>query len=240
METRTAAIDEALASLKEQIGSVRGRKERKRRPWTFRRVITVVAIGVLATVLPFLLLIKIAVSLYLESGLNAWLSLAISAAVTTVLLTALLSLLSYRFIKRLATIRYTMRSVGVLVGVYCLYSVLFISGANVKSEEVAETYRSLHPVLRLSISTLVIVDDELVVTDAARQPEDYAAMGLPVNESSLHFKQSTGYVHAVDLRTLGRDEFRNALVVWYFRLVGFRTLRHTGTADHLHVSLPVA
>jgi len=25
----------------------------------------------------------------------------------------------------------------------------------------------------------------------------------------------------------------------YFKIAGFRSLRHTGTADHLHVSLPV-
>jgi hypothetical protein len=45
-------------------------------------------------------------------------------------------------------------------------------------------------------------------------------------------------VHAVDLRTIGRAEWKNVLLNWYFRSMGFRTLRHVGTADHLHVSLP--
>jgi len=77
-----------------------------------------------------------------------------------------------------------------------------------------------------------------VVTDAARTREDYAAMGLPPAETSLHFAQSDGYVHALDLRTAGRAEWRNVLVEAGFRMMGFRTLRHVGTADHLHVSLP--
>ena len=74
--------------------------------------------------------------------------------------------------------------------------------------------------------------------DAARKPEDYAAMGLPVYENSLHFEQPDGYVHAVDLRTLGRSAWKNFVMSGYFRLMGFRILRHVGTADHLHVSLP--
>ncbi len=63
-------------------------------------------------------------------------------------------------------------------------------------------------------------------------------MGLPVYERSLHFEQADGYIHAMDLRTLGRGEWRNRLMELYFRTLGFRTLRHVGTADHLHVSLP--
>jgi hypothetical protein len=32
---------------------------------------------------------------------------------------------------------------------------------------------------------------------------------------------------------------RNGLVRLYFEALGFRTLRHVGTADHLHVALPL-
>jgi hypothetical protein len=64
-------------------------------------------------------------------------------------------------------------------------------------------------------------------------------MGLPVFENSLHFEQESGYVHAVDLRTIGQSEFRNLMLEYSFRLLGFRTLRHTGTADHLHVEIAV-
>jgi hypothetical protein len=64
-------------------------------------------------------------------------------------------------------------------------------------------------------------------------------MGLPVHDSSLHYAQPDGYVHAVDLRTIGRREVKNRLVQLYFALMGFATLRHVGTADHLHVELPL-
>jgi hypothetical protein len=64
-------------------------------------------------------------------------------------------------------------------------------------------------------------------------------MGLPPYERSLHLRQDDGYAHAVDLRTAGRSEWRNFLMRSYYRLMGFRTLRHVGTADHLHVSLPL-
>ncbi len=64
-------------------------------------------------------------------------------------------------------------------------------------------------------------------------------MGLPLYEGTLHFKQADGYAHAVDLRTLGHSAVRNFLMRGYCGVMGFRTLRHVGTADHLHVSLPI-
>ena len=41
-----------------------------------------------------------------------------------------------------------------------------------------------------------------MITDADRTPEFYARAGLPANESSMHFRQDDGFVHAVDLRTI--------------------------------------
>jgi hypothetical protein len=43
----------------------------------------------------------------------------------------------------------------------------------------------------------------------------------------------------VDIHTAGRGLLVNLLVEGYFRIMGFRTLRHVGTADHLHVELPL-
>ena len=93
--------------------------------------------------------------------------------------------------------------------------------------------------MRLGASTYFIFDRDAVVTDLERTAEDYLAMGLPINETSLHFKLEDRYVHAMDLRTIGRSPRRNALTVAYFRIMGFRSLHHVGTADHLHVSLPL-
>jgi hypothetical protein len=86
---------------------------------------------------------------------------------------------------------------------------------------------------------MVLVDSDAVITASERVVEDYAAMGLSSNAGSLHLEQADGYVHALDLRSLGRTEFRNRLTALYFKILGFRTLRHSGTADHLHISLPL-
>jgi hypothetical protein len=123
-----------------------------------------------------------------------------------------------------------------LVVFYCGFSLLYLSRVNAKPE-VRAYYRTVHPHLRLALSTWILVDDKLVVTDMRRAREDYARMGLPVNETSLHYRQRDGWVHAVDLRTANRGWFRNRLVQVYFWGMGFNTLRHAGTADHLHVDV---
>ncbi len=238
-ESKTEEIDRALESLNAQLKGSGGEPAARRGRWSPGRMFRMLGFGLVLLVLPFLLLVKVSVGLYLSSSMSPWVCLGLAAAVTTILLVLVTMLFSYRICRRFVPTGLSVRAIGGLVGAYCVYSLVFISGANVKSDAVAETYRSLHPLLRLSVSTLVVADGELVVTDAARSSEDYAAMGLPVNEGSLHFIQRTGYVHAVDLRTIGRSPARNSLVAVYFRLMGFRILRHVGTADHLHVSLPV-
>jgi len=120
-----------------------------------------------------------------------------------------------------------------------LYGLLYMSSGNAKDTNTRDDYTSLHPLMRLGASTYFLFDRDAVVTDLERTPADYLAMGLPINETSLHFKLEDRYVHAMDLRTLGRTRTRNALTVAYFRIMGFRSLRHVGSADHLHVSLPV-
>jgi hypothetical protein len=125
----------------------------------------------------------------------------------------------------------------ILVLTYCFPALLFLSNTNSKHTEVQKEFTSLHPILRLGISTVVQLDKGLIVTDSNRIPEDYRKMGLPTKSHSLHFKQSDGFSHAIDIRVKGRSEVRNWLLERYFRMMGFNTLRHFGTADHLHVSL---
>jgi hypothetical protein len=114
---------------------------------------------------------------------------------------------------------------------------VFVASANVKSEEVRAEYAALHPLLRVASSALILVDPGVVITDAGRTVEDYWLMGLSPNEASLHFEQPDGFVHALDLRTVDRPEWRNRVVELVFWALGFHSLRHVGTADHLHVSL---
>ena len=139
---------------------------------------------------------------------------------------------------RIRTFR--MKVVLVLVGLsfFQAYVLLSPDPAHVKSDAVHAEYSQLHPLLRTSIATMILVDEHLLITDLSRHPSDYEAMGLPTNPRSLHYPQADGYVHAVDLRTNGHYEVRNLLLQGYFAALGFRTLRHVGTADHLHVALP--
>lgn len=125
----------------------------------------------------------------------------------------------------------------ILVFVYCLPAIFFLSAANAKHYQVQKEFTSLHPILRLGISTVIFLDNDLMITDAKRQPEDYKKMGLRTKAHSLHYKQSDGYSHAVDIRVNDRSWIRNWLLDMYFKSMGFNTLRHVGTADHLHVSL---
>jgi hypothetical protein len=125
------------------------------------------------------------------------------------------------------------------VVVYCAHALLFLSQANAKTEEIRSYYRTLHPLLRVGVGTLALLDGDLVVTDARRTPADYERMGLPTADRSMHYTQADGYAHAMDLRTIDRSGVRNWLTGLYFEALGFRVLRHVGTADHLHITLPL-
>ncbi len=134
-----------------------------------------------------------------------------------------------------------MKALAVLIalGVFQGYLLLAPDPVHIKSSEAATEYADLHPLLRMSVGTFLIVDDTLLITDLSRHPNDYEDMGLSVKSRSLHYRQADGYVHAFDLRTKGHSWTRNGLMEGYFTILGFRTLRHKGTADHLHVALPL-
>ena len=203
------------------------------RRWCFR-----ILAFLLMVLLPFVVLIRVSVFFYLTYNLPTWVAVLLGMGLTVLLLVAYGAWFTRRRKKRVR-MTWVVRTLVLLVAVYSGYTLVYISASNVKTEAVRSTYTELHPLLRLGVSTFALIDRDLIVTDAARKPEDYATMGLPVFENSLHFPQENGYVHAIDLRTIGRSEWKNALMIGYFRLMGFNTLRHVGTADHLHVSLPV-
>lgn len=191
-------------------------------------------------ILPFVVLIRGAVYLHEQYELFAWIAL-----MGGVIMSASILFLYFIFIQGHLTgqvgdfqsIKRKYWLALVLILVYCLPSVLYLSAANAKHSEVQNEFSALHPILRLGISTIIFLDNDLVITDAKRQPEDYKKMGLKTKKQSLHYKQSDGYAHAVDIRVNGRGMIRNWLLTMYFKSMGFNTLRHVGTADHLHVSL---
>jgi len=193
------------------------------------RLVTIVA-------LPFVVLVRGAVFFYEYGNVPTWLAVSVSALLTIGLVTFYAWRLLHKFSGRPPVLLLAKWVALPLVVFYCGFSLLYLSRVNAKSD-VRAYYTTVHPLLRLALSTWILVDDRLVVTDMRRAREDYPRMGLPVNETSLHYRQTDGWVHAVDLRTANRGWFRNRLLQLYFWGMGFNTLRHVGTADHLHVDL---
>jgi hypothetical protein len=181
----------------------------------------------------------VAVFLYQHEGWPTAFALAGGVACTAGVVTAYGTWAWHRITGRVRLALIARRFALPLVVAYCGYTLIYLSSANAKSERVRAYYASLHPLLRVALSTLILVDRDAVITDLARRPEDYQAMGLPPNDGSLHYVQSDGYAHAADLRTAGRGMVKNRLIQLYFWSMGFETLRHMGTGDHLHVELPV-
>ena len=202
-------------------------------------LLRLVAAGLLAA-LPFALLVRGALVANASWGWHAWLAVAFGA-----LLAALaVSTLAWSSLRRLS-LAVSFRTVATHVGLplviaFSSFSLFHLPGSNAKSAGIREAYPRLHPILRLAVGTVRLVDTRIVVTDIERGPNSYAAMRLPRPTSSFHYAQKDGTVHAIDLRTEGRGALRNGLVQLYFELLGFETIRHVGTADHLHVRLPEA
>ena len=213
------------------------RRSRRRPRRLFRRVVRWSVTAALLAVLPFILLVRGGVFAYQQWGLGAWSSLAVSAAASALLLACYAWAVSRRLGAGKRLRKFMTRVAALAAAAFVLYSLVVIAGGNVKSDGVRAEYSRLHPLLRMAVSVFVLADADAVITDAARTPEFYARAGLPANESSLHFRQDDGFVHALDLRTIDRPEWRNLAAELAFRAMGFHTLRHVGTADHLHVSL---
>ena len=195
--------------------------------------------GTALAVLPFAVLVRISVFLYLHHAYPVWPALAAGVACMVGLVTIYAAWVWRRLTGHLRLRLMARRLALPLVLAYCGYALLYLSGAHAKSERVRSYYTTLHPLLRVALSTLTLADRDIVITDLARRPEDYRVMQLPVNDGSLHYVQHDGYAHAADVRTIGRSAVKNRLVQLYFVAMGFDTLRHVGTADHLHVELAV-
>ncbi|MDA0312314.1 MAG: hypothetical protein O2992_09390 [Gemmatimonadetes bacterium] len=180
-------------------GMTRVLRKRRRRSLT-RRAGTAIALTVFFATLPFAVLIRGGVFAYREWALGAWPSLFL-AVLATALLLLLYAWALGRKLNAGKSLRWVMTRAAVA---YAAYGLVYIGSANVKSEEVRAEYARIHPLLPIASSALVLIDPSSVLTDAGRTSEDYFAMGLPVNEASLHFEQDDGFVHALDIRTARR------------------------------------
>ncbi len=192
---------------------------------------------VVSLVLPFVVLVRTSVYMYSVYNFNGWLALVAGVLATILLLLGYGVFVSYRYENKFRLHKYIVHGIALLVCAYTLYGTMYYSSLNTKTNEIQSYYLSLHPIMRVALTTITLADSDLLVTDIKRNPDDYTRMGLPENQQSLHYLQSDGYVHAVDIRTAGRAEWKNVLTRLAVNLVGLKSIRHEGTADHLHVYL---
>jgi hypothetical protein len=212
------------------------------------RALAVAALGailqiVLIIALPFAVLVRGSVFIYEHGTRSVWLAVLTAGILTGGVITAYAVWIARKFMSRgvrggRALVMPLAKWVALpLVLFYCGYSLRYLASVNAKTEPVRAYYRAVHPLLRLALSTAILADRDILITDAGRVPEDYSRMGLPANSRTRHYKQADGWIYAVDLRTTGRGVIKNRGVQFYFWLMGFDTRRHVGTADHLHVEL---
>lgn len=191
-------------------------------------------------VLPFVVLIRGAIYFHADHGFGPWLSMISGVGVTLLLLVIYMTIVHGMFSSTLGGAKAFKRrgyvAAAMLIG-FCIQGLFFMSSSNLKDPALSKELRSLHPIVRMAVSIVIIIDGDLIVTDATRRNGDYERMGLPQNERSLHFPQKDGYAYAIDMRTRHRSSLRNFMLQNYFRLMGFKTLQHSGTAPHLHISL---
>ena len=191
--------------------------------------------------LPFVVLLRGAEILNQYVELNPWICTLAGAFFTLIILIFYFSWL-WKRLKGKKKLNPRAKSqrwwiAGGLTLLYLFYGLTFISSNNAKTKKIKSEYGELHPFLRMGVGTIALLDRELVVTDLKRNIEDYENMGLSKKKKSLHYPQEDGFVHAVDLRTNNRAEWRNTFLKFWFLGMGFQVHRHVGTADHLHVSI---
>lgn len=192
-------------------------------------------------VFPFTMMIRSGIYMYHQYALSVWFGLAVGIIVLSLILLLYLSVGYLLFFRKykvsfLAIKRITL-SVFLFVITYTIFALFSFTGKNAKSDQIKQEYTQLHPYLKISLRTLLFFDKDVLITSLSREPEDYRKMGLTSKSKSLHFKQNTGYVHAMDLRTNGRPFWMIWFSQIYFNTLGFNIVRHNGTGDHLHVSL---
>ncbi len=232
-----------LLNLKPDTGFDKTIREEKVKKLSLQRRVFKIAFSVLLMIalgiIPFFVLIRTAVYLNLAQDWNGWAAL-IGGILSSTSLLGLYVLFLFRKVKNKKLLaQFGFGGVAALVGGFCIYGLMYLSSVNAKTEDVRQVYRSLHPILRVSVAATTLADKDLVITDIMRTEEDYISWGLTPLQSSLHYEQKDGFVHAIDLRTIGHSEFRNKTLEWSLKAMGLQINRHVGTADHLHVALPI-
>ncbi|NLR91353.1 hypothetical protein [Flammeovirga agarivorans] len=193
--------------------------------------------------LPFLFLIRGAIYLYHEYNINTWIGLMGGITMSALCIWAYFSIISLMIVNikkiRFSHLKWSAISVALIVLSYVVFALFSFTGNNAKNEKIRAEYTQLHPYLKISVRTFLFLDKGMLITDLSRTPDDYTSMRLQKKGRSLHYKQNTGYVHAMDLRTKNRPFWMVWMAQLYFKSLGFNAVRHGGTGDHLHVSLSI-
>jgi len=129
------------------------------------------------------------------------------------------------------------REVGgvALGGLYCGYSLLYLASVNAKSEPVRAYYRSVHPLLRLAPSTLILVDRDMLITDSGRLPETTA--GWITDQQPHPPLQSRRWLDPCRRSAHDRRGVIQTAGAVLLLADGIRDSKTRRTADHLHVEL---
>ncbi|HKS05969.1 MAG TPA: hypothetical protein VJR92_06615 [Gemmatimonadaceae bacterium] len=237
----TSAIAKRLEQLRDQVkAQFRPRatqRRRARKPVAWQTIALGVTKVLVIACLPFIMYVRASVFFYHALGGAPWIAVAGGMFLTLVVVVAYATWLAHGVFGKETAVRIARSVVAPIVGAWLVYSLIFLARVNAKTDDVQDWYSSLHPVLRVAVSTAIILDRDMVITDMQRVAADYKRIGLPVNRRTRHYVQSDGWVHAVDLRTNGRGEIRNRMLQLYFWSMGFSTQRHVGRGDHLHVQL---
>lgn len=232
-------LDELNKKFDRQLEELQNTEKYAEKSFSFKKTVLKLFLLLFFLVAPFIVLVRISLYMYSIFQFDGWIALALGVTATILLLIGYVLFLTFRYGKSIQINTYLTRGIVALVTAYTLYGLFYYSSLNTKTEEIRSYYRSLHPIMRVAVSTATLADGDLVITDIQREPEDYAQMGLPENKRSLHYVQSSGYVHAIDLRTRGRAEWKNLFTRITIKIIGLKSIRHVGTADHLHVYLPL-
>lgn len=201
-----------------------------------RSVSWVMGMGILVATL-FAILVRGSVFSYDTWAFGASLSL-VSAVLMTV---PLLLLGAWVIIRGRGIVRKVqlmlIRGAIMITFIYIGYAVLYVASTNAVPDEIREEYQTIHPLLRLAASPVIVFDPSAFRHPDGSVLEDYRLMGLSANEANLHFVQKDDLIHSLDLVTDNRSEWRNRAIELGFWAFGFHSLRHRGLGDHLHVSL---
>ena len=189
--------------------------------------------------LSFFVLVRGSMYAYQSMGWGTWSSIGLGIFGTILVLSAYLAWLWWRINREGRVRQFLPRALIAAVAGYSMFGLLYLSPGNSREPELRDYYTSLHPLMRLGASSYFLFDRNGLVTALDRTVEDYLGLGLPMNETSLHFTLEDRYIRAMDLRTTGRSARRNSFTATYFRLMGFQNLHHISAADHLHMSLPM-